>query len=1359
MKKSFRFCYFTLITCIFFETVYCQSSNNFQLPAFNFNRTPPSPEVASLGKYTEQPVSLSTGIPEISVPIYTIRVNDFELPISLSYHAGGVRVEEIASTCGLGWNLNAGGSVSRTIRGNRDEYPGNGYLDNNHTYTSVRDFFVANSTPWINLQLETFIDAVNNGNIDLEPDVFRYTMPAASSGVFFIAKEDKKVYSQLYNNYRFGYDRSSFSSFTQGITQWKITDSKGIMYLFGKNINSTNAYIENVNTKSISGGVRGGSSTHYSAWFLTEIILPNNADTIRFEYTANTNKYTNKIGETMFTPYMYANSISDRFVYSETTAQTYVIQSINGRFGKVLFNYATSDRLDLYGSKALSEVLVYTPDNELVQKTVLKTSYFVSDAPTSETGNIWYDPKSVYRLKLDEVELHGKNQTINKYKFGYDYDAALERKLPYRLSNSQDYWGYYNGHENTVLTPRYPDRTPNYITIGTLNKITYPTGGYTLFEYEPNQASTEDFDHEMGIPGEGEIEEETKAYINSNSILATGFNQNFIEIPFTIDNGSFRREVNFLKLVLDNPNACDFEPRYNGCFTKAELIKPSGEIELLPNRGERYVWCVSGVYKIRLTVLNKSQPNAHDASIQVVGPKNQVKLYNKTIGGLRIKKISQFDKIASQLVKAKNFYYTDPGNNSVSSGFLSYNGQFDYVFSYNTYNPSQPNDMITEKSFTRTSGSTYPLMMQGGSPVIYSNVSIIEEGAEQKLKTTCQFSVYGDNYQPALSYPLGPVINRGNLRNQLLSKKEYLFSNGTYSVLKETNHEYQYVSNGVLNSKYLDGIKMAPLGTGNEDALINDINDIKTYTEITDWVYLKKITEKDYNANQSAVVIQDFKYDNPSHGLVTEVSKADSKQNSIRMLISVPQDYNLPATGFNPQALAIKKLRENNIHVPVETVSVLRKPDGSEFITGGSLVVYDETILKPVKYYKLNISTPLLVNAFIKSFIDASGNFQFDNRYQLEVDQIVYDNRNNILAYKNRAEERNVLLWGLNALYPVAKAINASSNEIFFDSYEETGRWDANLTAIDKNFKRTGLSSGRIDKPTAGEQTSHSTQWLNISLTAPKKYKYSGWVYSDGPSAEIFLFMKRAGETGYFTYVDALGTAQTNKWVYIEKEYTVPADITQLNIRVDNNGGGTVWFDDIRLHPSDALMSTYTYQPLVGITSETDPNNRTTYYEYDAFNRLSVVRDKDNNILKKICYNYAGQPENCLTCYNYAPDWQNTATAIRCNKNTSNQNTGYQEQEQRDMNPCSPTYNSLRWTIVGYNIAACPLPPNCVQGVNCNGNNRKCINDACEIGILVIESYVNLGGVCYRYYHYEFSDGSWSGQFSEQVDPFSCHEQ
>ncbi len=49
-------------------------------------------------------------------------------------------------------------------------------------------------------------------------------------------------------------------------------------------------------------------------------------------------------------------------------------------------------------------------------------------------------------------------------------------------------------------------------------------------------------------------------------------------------------------------------------------------------------------------------------------------------------------------------------------------------------------------------------------------------------------------------------------------------------------------------------------------------------------------------------------------------------------------------------------------------------------------------------------------------------------------------------------------------------------------------------------------------------------------------------------------------------------------------------------------------------------MTTYTHLPGIGMTSQTDPNGNTTYYEYDALGRLSAIRDNERRLLRTYQY-------------------------------------------------------------------------------------------------------------------------------------------
>jgi|GEM_PF-5457847 len=68
------------------------------------------------------------------------------------------------------------------------------------------------------------------------------------------------------------------------------------------------------------------------------------------------------------------------------------------------------------------------------------------------------------------------------------------------------------------------------------------------------------------------------------------------------------------------------------------------------------------------------------------------------------------------------------------------------------------------------------------------------------------------------------------------------------------------------------------------------------------------------------------------------------------------------------------------------------------------------------------------------------------------------------------------------------------------------------------------------------------------------------------------------------------------------------------------SGNGEV--DELRLYPRKAHMTTYCYQPKVGLISVCDANNKILYYEYDSVGRLILIRDQDRNVVKTFEYKF-----------------------------------------------------------------------------------------------------------------------------------------
>jgi YD repeat-containing protein len=153
----------------------------------------------------------------------------------------------------------------------------------------------------------------------------------------------------------------------------------------------------------------------------------------------------------------------------------------------------------------------------------------------------------------------------------------------------------------------------------------------------------------------------------------------------------------------------------------------------------------------------------------------------------------------------------------------------------------------------------------------------------------------------------------------------------------------------------------------------------------------------------------------------------------------------------------------------------------------------------------------------------------------------------------------------------------------------------------------------------------------NISyLLSLVEFYYQGFEEFSGATASTIPSPSYAGRfyyTGDYTVPFVIPNSRSyvveyhywngTKWINVKKPFTSAMTLTE----------GTA-IDEVRVYPSDSQMTTYTYDPLTGMTSSSDENNYTTYYEYDSFGKLKCIKDQDKNILKVYDYHYKDQVIN-----------------------------------------------------------------------------------------------------------------------------------
>lgn len=80
-------------------------------------------------------------------------------------------------------------------------------------------------------------------------------------------------------------------------------------------------------------------------------------------------------------------------------------------------------------------------------------------------------------------------------------------------------------------------------------------------------------------------------------------------------------------------------------------------------------------------------------------------------------------------------------------------------------------------------------------------------------------------------------------------------------------------------------------------------------------------------------------------------------------------------------------------------------------------------------------------------------------------------------------------------------------------------------------------------------------------------------------------------------------------WQRIESVFTVPYEAEKIKIKLNNDGNSNVFFDDVRVHPFDASMKSFVYDPVtLRLSAELDERNYATYYEYDEEGALIRIK-------------------------------------------------------------------------------------------------------------------------------------------------------
>lgn len=1029
---------------------------------------PPSPNASALLKYANVPVDEHTGIASVVLPIDQLTGRQLTAAVTLSYHGAGNKVQDVASNVGLGFVLNAGGVITRVMRGLPDEST-KGYQYYGKKVSAINPDSV-------------YLNATINSQIDGEPDLFYFNF-MGHTGKLVVDTLGHVQYLPDQGMRVITHPIHSSTDSTQNA--WILKDFTGTTYQFGTDTSAKEITAVNLVCKPVI--------TYISSWYLTRVISADGMDTLNFSYSSGPNMsykqyrgiitYNIQDNITLKRKGLFSRKVIRTDVNSSVNIDSIDVSTeiqvlspkylnkINNDMGWITFSYHSRD--DVSGGQAIDQMKLYSVDDSA---TPLKTytfneSYFISPAPADTTS-----PDSK-RLRLNCVTLQGRSdETKQLFVFGYN----RQTHLPPRNSDEFDHWGYYTKTDNrtgfppAVLTT---DATGNYdygfdrrqadsvrMQADILTRIRNVNGGYTDLIY---QANTYKFNGKTGFGGGLRI----KTIIERDSIGQV--------IPIT-KNYTYVLDDGTTSGMVYNPKPYYIQGLNN--YQDGFVMKPIPSLLSMEIGNFKNPLTIIGTgSSIILTALTLSSPVSLAINIGVT-------LLAPLIGNV----------IAFLFKRTVHKTTTSPAL-TISSTPL--NNLFDINGASVTY---------SQVGITNT---------DGGKTINYytSQQEYPDSSSITRLNAFAQpvQTIYGN----VGSYP--PVTSLDFERGLLKQSKVYDSSNNLVSTTTNTYQLSKIVSSVPGQRSSISSYIPLPDNTFKVASY-----DVGLYNEISRNIQLtQSVTQLFDQITHSNPITTTHSYTwQPQYP--TLLRSESTLRSDGKLLVNYntyPMEY-APGTTFLDNMVSHYMLA-----TPIERVSTLQ--DGSAIsITGGVLNRYKtgglgllDTVFSlsasnpiPLSNFKFSNQVTGVINGTYQAY-NKDANYIAKSFYQ------EYDSKNNLIQSQNLGEPSSSTIWSYQQDVPVAQISNATVDKVAYTSFETNDQQYWVFTAAGRD------SSGLAKTGKVRYQLSSGTLKTRTSLPAGT-YIISLWTQGskpiiDGTTADVSIVNGESDNHSWNFYMDRITVA------------------------------------------------------------------------------------------------------------------------------------------------------------------------------------------------------------------------------------------